>query len=222
MINNRKGLFIVFDGIDGCGKSTAIENSKKYLEEKGMDVVLIREPGTTDISEQIREVILSSKNKDMNVTTETLLFTAARADLVQKVILPALEENKIVLCDRYVYSTFVYQGYVKRLNLSYISNIHDHFPVPDITLIFNVDYREAINRLKYRAEHAGENNRFDNESEEFFKRSQKGFSTINKLNSKFIKDTNLLFINTTELYPQETFEKVKSAILDDIIYKIKR
>ena len=104
------GLFITMEGPDGSGKSTQIELLRDYLSGKGYDIIICREPGGTKISEAIRQVILNKDFTEMGNMTEMLLYAAARAQLVEEVIRPALENDKIVICDRFVESSAVYQG----------------------------------------------------------------------------------------------------------------
>ena len=103
-----KGIFITFEGIDGCGKSTQCELLKDYLKDNGKDFIFVREPGGTEIGERIREILLDKKNSRMTARTELLLFEAARAQITDEVIKPALEEGKIVLCDRFFDSSSAY------------------------------------------------------------------------------------------------------------------
>ena len=110
-----EGIFITIEGPDGAGKSTQIELLKNYLEEKGYDSVVTREPGGTPISESIRNIILDPVNKMMDPMTEALLFASSRAQHVSELIRPALEEGKIVLCDRFMDSSIAYQGYGRGL-----------------------------------------------------------------------------------------------------------
>ena len=107
----KRGLFLTLEGVDGCGKSTQLSRLTKYLEEKGLDVLLTREPGGCAISEQVREMLLSPENKEMSAETEMLLYAAARTQHITEKILPALEAGKVVLCDRYLDSSIAYQGY---------------------------------------------------------------------------------------------------------------
>ncbi len=103
----NKGLLIALEGPDGSGKSTQIEFLEKYFVDKGIEVIRTREPGGTRISEKIREIILDNDNQEMDNMCEALLYSAARAQLVKEVIKPAIAEGKVVLCDRFVYSSIV-------------------------------------------------------------------------------------------------------------------
>lgn len=106
-------MFIVFEGIDGSGKTTQIRKVQKWLEERGKKAIIVREPGGTPVSEAIRNILLSKSELDIVPATEALLFAASRAQLVQKVIRPALKRGEVVLCDRFIHSTLAYQGYAR-------------------------------------------------------------------------------------------------------------
>jgi len=121
----NKGLFITIEGPDGAGKSTQIIFIKKFLEEKGYEVLLTREPGGTVIGEKIRGLLLDKSHQEMSDITEALLYAASRAQHVAELIIPALSEGKIVLCDRFVDSSIVYQGKGRGLGLESITNIND-------------------------------------------------------------------------------------------------
>ena len=119
-----KGLFIVMEGPDGSGKTTQINLLKEYLEEAGYECLITREPGGTVIGEEIRQLILNPEHIEMSPVTEMLLYAASRAQLVHEVIGPALEEGKIVISDRFVDSSIVYQGIARKLNISTVSAIN--------------------------------------------------------------------------------------------------
>ena len=139
-----KGLLIVMEGPDGSGKTTQINLLKEYLEEAGYECLITREPGGTVIGEEIRQLILNPEHKEMSPVTEMLLYAASRAQLVHEVIGPALEEGKIVISDRFVDSSIVYQGIARKLGISTVSAVN----APGIGIyrpdgIFFIDLSEA-------------------------------------------------------------------------------
>ena len=139
-----KGLFIVMEGPDGSGKTTQINLLKEYLEEAGYECLITREPGGTVSGEEIRQLILNPEHKEMSPVTEMLLYAASRAQLVHEVIGPALEEGKIVISDRFVDSSIVYQGIARKLGISTVSAVN----APGIGIyrpdgIFFIDLSEA-------------------------------------------------------------------------------
>ena len=138
------GLFIVMEGPDGSGKTTQINLLKEYLEEAGYECLITREPGGTVIGEEVRQLILNPEHKEMSPVTEMLLYAASRAQLVHEVIGPALEEGKIVISDRFVDSSIVYQGIARKLGISTVSAVN----APGIGIyrpdgIFFIDLSEA-------------------------------------------------------------------------------
>ena len=139
-----KVLFIVMEGPDGSGKTTQINLLKEYLEEAGYECLITREPGGTVIGEEVRQLILNPEHKEMSPVTEMLLYAASRAQLVHEVIGPALEEGKIVISDRFVDSSIVYQGIARKLGISTVSAVN----APGIGIyrpdgIFFIDLSEA-------------------------------------------------------------------------------
>lgn len=150
-----KGTFITFEGIDGCGKSTQCEMLKDYLKERGVDFIFVREPGGTVIGERIREILLDKKNSQMTSRTELLLFEAARAQITDEVIKPALEEGKIVLCDRFFDSSSAYQGMARGMGMEFVSDLNMAATgglKPDITFFFDISAEEALERRGKRGE----------------------------------------------------------------------
>ncbi len=184
-----RSLFISFEGIDGCGKSTQIRLLNEYLKGKGYDVLLTREPGGSVISEKIREMLLDKANSDMTDVTEALLYAAARDQLVNTVIIPALEKGKIVLCDRFVDSSEAYQGFGRRLGSEYILDINrrilDH--LPDITFYFKLTPEEAQRRI---ANMKRDTDRLEEAGISFFERTNEGFNTIAERDSERIVTLN--------------------------------
>ena len=150
-----KGIFITFEGIDGCGKSTQCELLKNYLEDIGKEFIFVREPGGTVIGERIREILLDKKNTQMTARTELLLFEAARAQITDEVIKPALDEGKIVLCDRFFDSSSAYQGMARGMGMDFVAGLNMAATgglQPDITFFFDISAEEALERRGKRGE----------------------------------------------------------------------
>jgi len=147
-VANVEGLLIAFEGIDGSGKTTQAKLLYEYLTQKGIKCSLYRDPGSTPLAERIREIILESNT---DPTTELLLFETARSSLVWERILPDLTQGKVVIVDRFIYSTLAYQGYGREINLGTV-NVLNHIATrgrkPDITFILNVPLEVALERLK--------------------------------------------------------------------------
>ena len=146
----KKGLFITIEGPDGSGKSTQIEKLRVYLEKKGYKAILTREPGGTEISEKIRNIILDKNNKEMNNMTEALLYAASRAQHVAEVIKPALEMGETVICDRFIDSSIAYQGYGRGIGepVRVINEYAVAGCMPDITFLLKLDPRIGKGRIK--------------------------------------------------------------------------
>jgi len=144
-------MFITIEGIDGAGKTTLQQNLEKRLKNRGIEVLCIREPGGTKISESIRSILLNPDNKKMHKMTEAFLFSAARRQIVDEIIEPAIKSGKIVICDRFYDSTIAYQGYGRGLNVSELKILNDlasNHIIPDITFLIHIDREEAIKRIK--------------------------------------------------------------------------
>lgn len=169
----KKRLFITFEGIEGCGKSTQARMLKEYLKKKGKQVFLTREPGGPKIAEEIREMLLSVDNKEMLPQTEVLLYMASRSQHTGEWIIPELDKGKIVISDRYYDSTFAYQGAARKIDGKLIDTIRRYATfglVPDFT--FLVDLPEEIGLSRILAKDA---DRLEQESMEFHKRVRLGF-----------------------------------------------
>ena len=145
-----RGLFITFEGPDGSGKTTQIERLKVFLKEKGYDAVLTREPGGTAIGEKLRAIVLDKNNTEMDYMTEALIYAAARAQHVAQVIKPALESGKTVICDRFMDSSIVYQGYGRKLGdcVRIINEYAVRGCFLDITFLLKVDPAVGKRRIK--------------------------------------------------------------------------
>ena len=169
-----KGTFITFEGCEGAGKSTQIRLLSQYLAERGKECVVTREPGGSAISEAIRAVILDGKNTAMTDECEALLYAAARAQHLSDTVLPALEEGKTVLCDRYIFSSFAYQGYGRGLDMGFLRAVNSFAlqgHMPDITLFLDIPPRSAFER-KHGADR---NDRIEQAGEAFHARVYQGY-----------------------------------------------
>ena len=141
-MSTSKGLFISFEGIDGCGKSTQIKMLCSYLNDKNKEFLMVREPGGTDISEQIRKILLHSHDQEISDRTEALLMTGSRAQLIDEKILPFLNQGKIVIADRFLDSTLAYQGGGRELDLNLLidlNNFATNNTFPDITFFIDIE-----------------------------------------------------------------------------------
>ena len=174
-IQMNKGYFISFEGPDGAGKSTQIEYLRQYLEEKGLDSLFTREPGGTRIGEQIRDMLLDKENSDMTARAEALLYNASRAELVEKVIQPALDEDKIVVCDRYIDSSIAYQGFGRGLGtkVTEVSKFAVKNLEPDLTFLLMISPEDVKDRLDQ-----DNLDRLESEDFEFKKRVLEGFESV--------------------------------------------
>lgn len=168
MIENSdcpKGLFIVLEGADGAGKSTQIDKLMHWCMSLKREVVVTREPGGTPVAEQLREIIKHTE-EPVCVDTELLLLMAARRQHLDQVVCPALSQGKIVLCDRYLLSTLVYQGLAKGYPLHEILNMHHRFChgiLPDLTILLDISVEESMRRLSNRCQDSAPPDRFDSD-----------------------------------------------------------
>ena len=170
----KKGLFITFEGTDGVGKSTQLRLCSEYLASQGYDVVVTREPGGCKISEQIRSIILDIENGSMSAQCEALLYAAARAQHMSEVILPALAEGKIIICDRFYDSSVAYQGFGRMLGKDMIRDINKPAmfgQLPDLTILLSLSPEKAFDR-----KHGEKDDRIETSGDDFFKRVYEGFA----------------------------------------------
>ena len=179
-------LFITFEGADGCGKTTQIELLNKYLQEKGFKTLVTREPGAKGLGEKLREILLNYDG-EVSPNCESFLFLADRAQHVDCVIKPALEEGIIVLCDRHTDSTVAYQGYGRQLDIEQIKKLNKiavNGLKPNLTIVFDIDIETSMQRVgktKDRMESAGA---------EFFNRVRNGYLAIAKEEPNRVKIIN--------------------------------
>lgn len=178
------GKFITFEGSEGSGKSTHAKLLLKYLRNRRISAILIREPGSTKISERIRKVLLDPENKQMFDEAEMLLYMAARAQLVREIIWPELKKGKFVICDRFLDATICYQGYGGGLNINLIKLIGKFATSgvkPDLTFLLDIDVKEGLRRAgKYK-------DRIEQKTFSYHKRVRRGYLHLSKLEPKRIK-----------------------------------
>jgi len=173
-----QGLFLTFEGIDFCGKSTQVERLIRRLESMALPVVVVREPGGTHISEAIREILLDNKHERMDARTELLLYTAARAQIVAEKIIPALESSQIVICDRFIDSTTAYQGYGRRLDLDLVQAVNNFATrnvKPQCTILLDIPIELAESRRKM---YSLKKDRLEGETLAFHNRVRDGYCEI--------------------------------------------
>jgi len=180
----KKPFFIVFEGVEGCGKSFQSRKLFRKLKKNGLKTLLTREPGGTKSSELIRNLILKDyfqkdKKEKFDKYTDTLLYLASRNEHIKNKILPALKKKFIVICDRFTDSTLAYQVYGKKVNYNFIKNIHNiilHGIKPNLTFLLLVNTKSSKKRLLKRKS----KNRYDNFPEKFYRNAQKSFIKIAK------------------------------------------
>ena len=173
----KKGFMVVFDGSNGAGKTTVINQVEKYIASKGLDVVLTREPGGTPIGEKIREIILDPTTPEMFDMTELMLFGAGRAQHIQEKITPSLHAGKIVISDRFDAATFSFQHYARGIDLDSIMKINDlalNGFQPDMNIILDLDPVEGLKRVKSRGEGL---DRLEDEKLDFLVKARNGYLT---------------------------------------------
>ena len=181
-----KGIFITFEGIEGSGKSTQLSMLNKWLTNHDYDVVATREPGGTKIGEKIRELLRSGSKGDVfSPRTELMLFEASRAQHMEEIILPALNNGKIVLCDRFFDSTTVYQGVARAIDTDIVHILNDFSSFekkPDLTIILDIDVDESMNRLIKRET---SKDRIEQEDRKFFENVRNGYLNLAQNNERF-------------------------------------
>lgn len=200
----KKGLFITFEGADGSGKTTQLNNIKTFLEEKGFDVVVTREPGSLELGQKIRNILLHYDGVVAD-RCEIFLFLADRAQHVETFIKPAIEEGKIVLCDRHTDSTIAYQGYGREQDVELLKNLNEiavNGLKPDLTMLFDVSTETAQERV------GSEKDRMEAAGIEFHRKVRQGYLELYKENPDRIK-----LINANNSI-ETVFEDAKKIIID--------
>ena len=195
-------MFIVFDGVDGTGKSTQLEKCRQWLESAGHPVTTCRDPGSTELGDRLRQILLEGTELNIDMRSEMFLFMAARAQLVAEVILPAIEHGHIVLCDRFLTSTIVYQGHAGPLDPEAIRSIGKTATQdrrPDCSLIFDAPLHVAMKRIGTQPD------RLESRGEEYFVSVRRGFL------SEAALDDSIEVIDASGT-PEEIHELVKQSI----------
>jgi len=211
----KKGLLITLEGGEGVGKTTQVARLKEKLVQSGKDVVILREPGGTVISEQIREVVLSNKNVDMAYTTEVLLFQAARAQIYREIVLPSLELGKIVLMDRSRDSSLVYQGIVRGFGVETVEQLNDistKKTYPDLTFLLDAPVEIGLGR---RLSVDG-SDRIDYEAKDFHEKVRQAYLQVARADqNKYGSHSRWQIIDasvTTEAVQEQLWEKTQAFL----------
>ena len=180
-------MFITFEGIEGSGKTTQIQNIAEFLRSRGRDCLITQEPGGTRIGEKVRAILLDPQSKDMDPMTELLLYKADRVQHVKKLVIPSLSSGKIVLCDRYFDATVVYQGFARGIDVKLINTLHklilDDLK-PDMTILLDLAPEVGLARAWKQIEsgkRAGFETRFEKEAFAFHQRVREGYLELARL-----------------------------------------
>lgn len=179
----KKGLFITFEGADGCGKTTQMQLLAEYLKKNGLDVLITREPGGKGLGEKVREILLNYEGP-VSDRCESFLFLADRAQNIDIIVNPAVEQGKIVLCDRHIDSTVAYQGYGRGLDIERINKLNDiatNGKKPDLTFVFDIDVETSMKRV------GKEKDRMESAGIDFHNRVRQGYLELAKQEPQRIK-----------------------------------
>lgn len=179
-------MFITFEGLDFCGKSTQVKLLENYLNENNIQLKLIREPGGTSISEKVRDILLDKKNSEMTIETELILFAASRSQLVNQVILPALNKNIFVISDRFHDSSIAYQAFGRGIDLDFVVNLQNFVigkAIPDITFYLDITVEEMLLRKKAFKQI----DRIESSENDFYKKVREGYLYLSEKHNRFRK-----------------------------------
>jgi dTMP kinase len=202
----KKGLFITFEGADGCGKSTQMQLLKQYLQNKGYNIVETREPGGKGLGEKIREILLNYDG-EVSDRCESFLFLADRAQNIDIIVKPAIRDGKIVLCDRHTDSSVAYQGYGRGLDIEEINRLNTLSTgglKPDLTYVFDVDIETSMTRV------GKEKDRMESAGDEFFNKVRKGYLEIAKQEPERVKVINAK--NDIETVFQDVLKEIEPLL----------
>lgn len=207
----KKGLLISFEGGEACGKGTQIKKIKQYFEDNNIDYLITREPGGTEVGEQLRNLLLHSK-ADMSSEVEFLIFSASRRQIVEKVIAPALAEGKVVVLDRFYDSSYAYQGYAGNIKIEDVKAITD-FAIAgyetDLTFLLDVDYDEAMRR-KMSDENLKNLDRMESKGREYHENVRAGYLQLAKDNPQRI------FVVDALQTQDAVFECIKNRLEEEL------
>jgi len=206
---STKGLFITFEGVEGAGKTTNIQYIAEKIQEAGHSILLTREPGGTELSEAIRELLISKEYPEMHMDTELLLMFAARSEHLHKKILPAINEGKWVLCDRFTDASYAYQGAgrgISDTNIATLEKLVQGTLKPDYTFLFDLEAQIGLSRAKNR----GETDRFEQQHIDFFNRVRNQYLAMAKAEQNRYRIVNAQ-------HDLNTVQKQISALLTDIL-----
>lgn len=182
-----RGLFITIEGVEGAGKTTQIDLLKTALKKRGFKVVITREPGGTNIADQIRKILLSTKNRRMVPLCELFLYEASRAQHVEEVILPALKKGKIVISDRFYDATWVYQGYVRGISRKWVEKLNLFATgelEPDLTIVIDCPIDKGLTRIR---SHRKNLDRLEREKRSFHERVRRGYLLLASSNPRRVR-----------------------------------
>ena len=204
-------LFVTFEGPEGSGKTTAAKRVVEELEKRGYQCLLTREPGGSEIAEQIRNVLLDKNNTLMDRRTEALLYAASRRQHLIEKVLPALQEGKIVICDRYVDSSLAYQGHARNIGIDEVLSINSFAidgKMPDLTIFFDLDEETGLRRINIDKKR--EVNRLDLEKLDFHKKVYEGYKILVDRYPERIKSIDA----------SKSVEEVSNSVLEVILSKL--
>ena len=202
------GKLIVLEGGEGCGKSTQLSLLNNYLQEKGFQTIVTREPGGIKLSEQIREILLNPSNEEMSPRTELFLYQASRAQYVHEIIKPNLAQGKIALADRFYYSTIAYQGYGRNLDLDLIKKMNSYVVdnlTPDLVIILDIPVEIGLQRARKITGPKGD--RMEQEKIAFHEKVRQGYLKLKEL----LPEENIIIIDATQSI-EKIFEQIKKEI----------
>ena len=202
-------MFITFEGLDFCGKSTQVELLKKYFEDIGKQVRIIREPGGVKISEKIRKILLDNENEEMFSETELLLFSASRAQLVREKIIPFIENGDVVISDRFHDSSIAYQGFGRSIDTDFVVDLQKFAignAIPTLTFFIDIPIEEVLKRKKNLSE--GKLDRIEVSESNFFDKVRAGYKNLSEKEERFITIDGLMSIENIH---EEILQKIKAV-----------